>query len=131
MKLSIRKKYGFAWITLAFFVFTFIGHWLLGWFDFVSEQRSHGEPIEVGQYLVSMGRETLENWQSEFLQLLWQVLGLTYFLYVGSPQSKEEDDRIEDKLDAILTRIDPSGAEELIRRLDEKYPGRYVGPQFE
>lgn len=41
-----------------------------------------------------MSRDTLENWQSEFLQLVWQVAGLTYLLYVGSPQSKEEDDRL-------------------------------------
>jgi hypothetical protein len=31
---------------------------------------------------------TFESWHSEFLQLLWQVCGLAYLLYVGSPQSK-------------------------------------------
>ena len=35
-----------------------------------------------------MLRDTFENWQSEFLQLIWQVVGLAYFLYVGSPSSK-------------------------------------------
>ena len=49
-----------------------------------------------------MGRDTFENWQSEFLQLIWQVVGLAYFLYVGSPASKENDDRIEAKVDALL-----------------------------
>ena len=33
-------------------------------------------------------RDTLENWQSEFLQLIWQVVALTYLWYIGSPQSK-------------------------------------------
>jgi hypothetical protein len=47
-----------------------------------------------------MSRDTLENWQPEFLQLLWQV-GLALFLYVGSPQSKEGDDRKGAKLDEI------------------------------
>jgi len=128
MRMSPWKKYGFAWVTGAFFLFSFAGHWIFGWVEFVSEQKAHGQPPEVGQYLVLMARDTLENWQSEFLQLIWQVVGLTYFLYIGSPQSKEEDDRMEDKLDAILQRLDPQGAAALIRELDEKYPGRYVGP---
>ena len=127
MRLSPFKKYGFAWVTGAFFLFSLVGHWVFGWFDFVNEQQSHGEPVEVAQYFTRMATETLENWQSEFLQLLWQVVGLTYLLYVGSPQSKEEDDRLEDKLDAILRKLDPQGADKLIRQLDDKYPGRYVG----
>jgi hypothetical protein len=43
-----------------------------------------------------------ENWQSEFLQLLWQVVGLAYFLYIGSPSSKEGSDRVEAKLDELI-----------------------------
>jgi hypothetical protein len=81
--------------------------------------------------LIEMSRDTLENWQSEFLQLIWQVVGLTWLLYVGSPQSKEEDDRLENKLDAILRQVDPKGAEDLIRQLDRRYPGRHVGAKTE
>jgi hypothetical protein len=127
MKMSGFKARGFAWVTLGFFLFSLVGHWLFGWWAFVNEQTAHGEEIKVGEYVVEMMRDTLENWQSEFLQLIWQVIGLTYLLYVGSPQSKEEDDRLEDKLDAILKKVDPSGAERLIRELDAKYPGRDIG----
>jgi hypothetical protein len=131
MRIGIWKRYGFAWITGGLFLFTLAGHWGFGWLEFVQEQSAHGEQAEVGQYLVQMSRDTLENWQSEFLQLLWQVVGLTWFLYIGSPQSKEEDDRLEEKLDAILQRVDPQGAAALIRQLDDKYPGRYVGPSLD
>jgi hypothetical protein len=65
-----------------------------------------------------MLRDTFENWQSEFLQLLWQVGGLAYFLYLGSPQSKEGNERLEAKIDAILRRVDPKDADALISRLD-------------
>jgi hypothetical protein len=75
-----------------------------------------------------MGHDTLENWQSEFLQLLWQVGGLAILLYVGSPQSKEENDRMEEKIDVILRKLDPAEAERIIFELDRKYPGREVGP---
>src|SRR5687767_7986624 len=118
---SLWKAYGYAWVTLGFFIISFIGHWLFGWFDYVSEQQAHAQPIQVSEYLVQMSRETLENWQSEFLQLLWQVGGLAILLYVGSPQSKEGDDRMEAKLDEILRRLDPEGADGTIRRLDQEF----------
>lgn len=127
MKLSIWKRYGFAWLTLAFFLFSLAGHWIFGWIDYANEQIAHKESVEASGFVVQMMRETMENWQSEFLQLMWQVLGLTYFLYIGSPQSKEEDDRFEDKLDLILKRVDPANADRLIAEIDRKYPGREVG----
>jgi hypothetical protein len=68
-----------------------------------------------------MSRDTLENWQSEFLQLLWQVGGLALLLYVGSPQSKEGDDRKEAKLDEILKLLDPQDGEKLIAHIDREF----------
>jgi len=121
-RLSRTKAYGFAWVTGALFIFSLVGHWLFGWFAYVEEQRSQSQPPIVSGYLIQMGRDTLENWQSEFLQLLWQVGGLAYLLYIGSPQSKEGDDRKEEKLDEILRRLDPEGAKALITALDRKYP---------
>lgn len=73
-------------------------------------------------YATQMMRDTLENWQSEFLQLIWQVGGFSFLLYIGSLQSKEGDERKEAKLDLILKQINPDEAEELIKNLDLKYP---------
>jgi hypothetical protein len=64
----------------------------------------------------------MENWQSEFLQLMWQVAGLSFLLYVGSPQSKENEERLEKKLDAILQKIEPEKAQEIIEQLKKGYP---------
>src|SRR5687767_11038894 len=91
---STWTRYSYGWVTLGFFVISLVGHWLFGWFAYVDEQNAHGQPIEVPSYLVEMTRDTLENWQSEFLQLLWQVGGLAFLLFLGSPQSKEGHDRI-------------------------------------
>jgi len=123
---SIWKKYGYAWVTLGFFVFSLVGHWLFGWFAYVGEQAQHGAPIEISGYLEEMLRDTFENWQSEFLQLLWQVGGLAFLLHVGSPQSKEGDDRMEAKLDAILAAVDPQNADTLIDEIDREYLGRHT-----
>jgi hypothetical protein len=76
----------------------------------------------VEQYLVEVSRDTFENWQSEFLQLMWQVAGLAFLYYVGSSQSKEGDERKEEKLDAILRALDKKKGDKLIAELDKKYP---------
>ena len=99
---QIFKGYAYAWITLGFFLGSLILHWWLGWHAYVNEAAEHGQLPEFNQYLVQMSRDTFENWQSEFLQLLWQVVGLAYFLYLGSPSSHENDDRLEAKVDALL-----------------------------
>ena len=115
------KKYAYAWITLAFFTVSIGLHWGFGWFAFVEEQQSHGEAAELSPYLIEMGRDTFENWQSEFLQLLWQVVGLAYFLYVGSPSSKENDDRMEAKIDALLELVGKEKGKQLMAEIDESH----------
>lgn len=124
MKKTIWTCYGYAWVTLAFFLFSLVGHWLFGWFAYVDEQTAHHQTIELSGYLIQMMRDTLENWQSEFLQLLWQVGGLSILLFVGSPQSKEGSSRVEAKVDRLLTKLDPADAERVIAELDVIYPGR-------
>jgi hypothetical protein len=120
MNKSILSKYGFLWVTAAFFVVSFAGHWIFAWPAYVEEQTAHSQPVEVSGYLIETARDTLENWQSEFLQLIWQVAGLAILFHVGSPQSKEGDDRKEEKLDAILKAVDKD-ADTIISKLDNKY----------
>jgi len=96
----------------------------------VDEQQQFGAPVEVSGYTVQMLRDTLENWQSEFLQLLWQIGGLAFLLYVGSPQSKEGDDRLEAKIDAILAAVDPKNADALLDEIDREYAGRHTDPRW-
>jgi len=115
------KRYAYGWITVAFFLVSIIGHWIFGWYAYVAEAQEHHQAPQMSAYLIEMGRDTLENWQSEFLQLLWQVLGLAYFLYVGSPASKENDDRLEAKVDELLRCVVGDGADEMIDDLDRRY----------
>jgi hypothetical protein len=77
-------------------------------------RQSTTNPFELNGYFNQTMRDTMENWQSEFLQLMWQVGGLSFLLYVGSPQSKESEQRLEKKLDAILQKIEPEKAQEII-----------------
>ena len=49
------------------------------------------------------------------------VVGLAYFLYVGSPSSKENDDRVEAKIDAILEFVGKEKGTQLIKEIDESH----------
>lgn len=113
---------GYLWATLGLLVFSVAGHWIFGWYDYVNEQEEHGQAVEASGFTVQMFRETFENWQSEFLQLIWQVVGLAYLWYVGSPQSKEGNDRTEAKLDWIMKELDEDKAKKQLKKLEEKYP---------
>jgi len=121
-KKSVFYRKSYLWVTLIFFLFSLALHWLFGWYAFKQEQLAHSQPVVVNDYIIEMARDTMENWQSEFLQLIWQVAGLAFLLYAGSPQSKEGDERMEKKLDYILKKIAPDEFEDLNKELEEKYP---------
>jgi hypothetical protein len=120
--MSLLKQKGYLWVTLSFFLFSLGLHWGFGWAAYKNEQKAHNQPIELNEYVVEMVRDTAENWQSEFLQLIWQVGGLAVLLYVGSPQSKEGEDRREEKLDFIIKHLDPSNYDKLMKEWEKKYP---------
>ena len=122
--MSLWKRKGFLWVTLIFFLVSMAMHWGFGWQAYKNEQVSKNQTVVVSEYVVEMVRDTAENWQSEFLQLIWQVCGLAYLLYIGSPQSKEGDDRKEEKLDHIIRQLDPDNFDKLIKDWEEKYPKR-------
>ena len=118
---GVFGKYSYAWITTLFFVVSLLLHWYLGWQAFQGEAHQHGETPEVSAFAIEAARDTFENWQSEFLQLLWQVVGLAYFLYLGSPSSKENDDRLEAKVDELLRQQLGEAAEARIAEIDRDY----------
>ncbi len=47
---------------------------------------------------------TLENWQSEFLQLFTFVVLTSFLIHKGSHESKDSQDRMESKIDVLLRR---------------------------
>ena len=119
-KNTIWSKYGFLWVTLGLFLASLLGHWIFAWYAFVDEQLENGQSPEVRAFVIQTTRDTLENWQSEFLQLVWQVSGLALLYHIGSPQSKEGNDRLEEKVDLILQALDKEAKKE-IAKLDRAY----------
>ena len=97
-------------------------HWLFAWQSYINEQKDLNKPVQFSGYFNETMRDTMENWQSEFLQLIWQVGGLSFLWYVGSPSSKEGDERKEGLLREILRQVNPKDAGKIINDLENKYP---------
>jgi hypothetical protein len=116
------KYYGYFWVTLGLFIMSISLHWTFAWYSYIQEQIAHKQSIEFTDYFNQTFRDTMENWQSEFLQLIWQVAGLSILWYVGSAQSKEANDRLEEKVDLLIQKLDTDNGKKLIQELDKKYP---------
>lgn len=96
------SAYSFALVTLGLFLLS----WSLQAYFQLAAMRAdaaeHGQVLAAGDFWAQFLASTFENWQSEFLQLVWQAAGLAFFYFWGSSQSREQSDRIEAKLDDLL-----------------------------
>jgi hypothetical protein len=103
------RAYSFAIVTGVFFLLSWVGQFIFQLIEVRNEAEQHGQQFTWGDFFPSFLQSTFENWQSEFLQLIWQAAGLALFYFWGSSQSKESDDRLEAKVDALLRDrgIDP------------------------
>jgi hypothetical protein len=108
-KPRFAKAYGFALVTIALFLLSWTGQFLFQMVAQRNEAQQHGESFAWADFWPQFLSSTFENWQSEFLQLVWQAVGLALLFLWGSSQSKESDERIEAKIDRLLEAqgIDP------------------------
>ncbi len=103
---NLWGNFGLSFILLALFLFTWLGQGVVEWATYREEQRAHNEPVQVSEF-VQFGQSTLENWQSEFLQLFSFVLLSAVLIHRGrgSTESKDSDDRMERKIDELTKRL--------------------------
>src|SRR4051794_7941474 len=117
-KPSFAKAYSFGIVTAGLFLLSWTGQFFTQLVVVRNESAEHGQPFEWSDFLAQFFASTFENWQSEFLQLVWQAAGLSLLLFWGSSQSKESDERIEVKIDRLLEeqRIDPASISAEVNR---------------
>jgi hypothetical protein len=99
---SVWREFGLGLILMLLFVATWAAHLIAEWQLFTDEQRSHGEEPEMGDFVAQFAASTLENWQSEFLQLFSFVVLAALYIHKGSAESKDGEQNIE----ASLRRIE-------------------------
>lgn len=114
----VLRAYSFGIVTAVFFLLSWVGQFVFQMMVQRNDSAEHGQPFSWSEYLPQFFASTLENWQSEFLQLIWQAAGLALFYFWGSSQSKEGDDRLEAKVDRLLQHIDVDPTEFDYREAD-------------
>ncbi len=117
-KPSFAKAYSFGIVTAGLFLLSWTGQFFTQLVVVRNESAEHGQPFEWSDFMAQFFASTFENWQSEFLQLVWQAAGLSLLLFWGSSQSKESDERIEVKIDRLLEEqgIDPASISAQVNR---------------
>ena len=105
---GVRKtfaNFGLSIVLAVLFFSSWLAQGIAEWQTFVDEQRAHNEPVEVGDFIAHFSQSTLENWQSEFLQLFSFVVLAAMYIHRGSAESKDSDDRMEEALKRIEEKL--------------------------
>ena len=112
---SIWRDFGLGLGLMLLFFSTWIAHLITQWQVYTDEQLAHGEDTSIGNFLGEFSQSTLENWQSEFLQLFAFVVLAALYVHKGSAESKDSDDRVEASLHRIEQHLGtlPKNSEEL------------------
>ena len=95
------KNFGLSITFCALFFLSWAAQGVAQWQTFTDDQREHQEPVEVGDFTADFARATLENWQSEFLQLFSFVVLSALLIHKGSAESRDSDDRMEEAIERI------------------------------
>ena len=91
-------------LCILFFV-SWAGQAVAEWQVVAQEQRDHGQTASAGEFFIEFGQSTLENWQSEFLQLFSFVVLAAAYIHHGSGESKDSTDRMEELLRKIASKV--------------------------
>jgi hypothetical protein len=93
---KILRENGLSITLLSIFLATLgIGQSVTGYYVHNAEQKEHGSaPLGFGRYVFSSHfmEATMENWESEFLQMFVYVIFTTFLFQKGSSESKSLDE---------------------------------------
>jgi hypothetical protein len=99
---SVWREFGLGLLLMILFFGTWVGQGIAQWQTYTDEQLALGESTQAGDFLAEFAHSTLENWQSEFLQLFAFVVLAALYIHKGSAESKDSDEKVE----AALRRIE-------------------------
>jgi hypothetical protein len=102
---TVWREFGLGLSLMVLFFVTWFAQGIAQWQTFTDEQREHGGSVELGDFASEFGQSTLENWQSEFLQLFAFVVLAALFIHKGSAESKDSDEKVEASLRRIEERL--------------------------
>jgi hypothetical protein len=102
------KDYNLSIVLFLMFISSWALQTYVGWAEFTSEQQQHGQAAQVfgsDGYVWRWAHATLENWQSEFLQLFTMVVLTAVLIHKGSAESRDSQDQMQHSLDRIEKQL--------------------------
>ncbi|MGE2714162.1 DUF6766 family protein [Mycolicibacterium litorale] len=99
------RRWGAVYLLLLLFLGSWLGQFFTQLSEFRTEQLAHGQPFVWSEYWMAFFSSTFENWQSEWLQLVFQailLLGAKHWIFKVDAEDME---RLEAKIDAIQDRL--------------------------
>jgi hypothetical protein len=105
---KVWKDYNLSIVLFLMFVASWALQTYVGWVEFSSEQQQHGQAAQVlgsDGYIWRWAHATLENWQSEFLQLFTMVVLTAALIHRGSAESRDSQDKMQESIDRIERQL--------------------------
>lgn len=102
---SVWREFSLGLSLMILFFATWVAHVIAEWQVFTDQQRAQGSDPAVGDFAAEFATSTLENWQSEFLQLFSFVVLAALYMHKGSAESKDGEENIAASLRRIETHL--------------------------
>jgi ABC-type phosphate/phosphonate transport system permease subunit len=106
---KIWKSYNLSIVLFTLFIISWLGQFFVELRQVYQDAEQHGKFFEWGNFWVKFWSSTLQNWQSEFLQLFTFVILTSFLIHKNSHESKDSQERLERKVDEILKKIVDKG----------------------
>jgi hypothetical protein len=123
--MRLWKNFGLSLGFCSLFFLSWLAHGVAQWQRYTDEQREHNEPVEIGDFIADFSTSTLENWQSEFLQLFSFTIMAAVLIHKGSAESKDGTDRIEMAIKRLEEKLE---TEPVMQARPADRPGVHVLP---
>jgi hypothetical protein len=102
------RRWGAVYLLAILFLGSWLGQFFAQLTEFRSEQEEHGQAFAWADYWPTFLASTFENWQSEWLQLVFQGILLLGAKHIIFRVDAEDLERLEAKVDKISRQLDES-----------------------
>ncbi len=106
------RRWGAVYVLLILFIGSWLGQFFTQLAEFRNEQAAHASEFAWSDFWPAFLSSTFENWQSEWLQLVFQAILLLGAKHLLFKVDAEDEERMERKLDEIkeeLRKLTPPG----------------------
>ncbi|WP_460662505.1 DUF6766 family protein [Kribbella swartbergensis] len=100
------RRWGAVYVLLVLFLGSWLGQFFAQLSEFRSEQEEHNQAFAWADFFPAFLSSMFENWQSEWLQLVFQAILLLGAKHLIFRVDAEDMERLEAKVDKINQQLE-------------------------